>query len=100
MLAPTGQYFQTVNSYSIERPGTGLAVASMVLGIVSLFTRCIPPLAILLGVLAVVFGLVGSKQHKGMAITGLICGSLHFIFWIGVFLVAAMGAGAIAGASH
>ena len=69
----------------------------MVLGIISLFAWCVPPLAVVLCILAIIFGFVGMKQHKGMAITGIVCGGPHALFWISVFLV---GAGILVKATH
>ena len=91
---PPGQFTQVNNLYALQRPSAGLAITSMVLGIVSLFFWCLPLVAVLLRVLAIIFGFVWFKQNKGMSITGILCGGIHFIFWIGVFLIAALGAGA------
>jgi len=62
------------------RPTNGMAVASLVLGILSLllFFTVVPPF--ILGALAVIFGALGlskTKQgapHRGLALAGLICG--------------------------
>lgn len=70
-------------------PGTGLSIASMVLGIISILTLCIWWLCLILGVLAVSLGavgiykakLVGAKSSLGVA--GLVCGCIG----IGVMLI-------------
>ena len=58
-----------------KKEGIGLAVASMVLGIISLVLFCIF-LNVILAVLAVVFALVhlisGKKRGRGMAVTGIV----------------------------
>ena len=63
----------------------GLAVASLVLGILSLllFFTVVPPF--ILGILAVVFGAIGISRAnqgaggKGMAVAGLVCGALGVV---------------------
>lgn len=73
----------------------GLAVASLVLGIVSFFFCWA---GILTGIVAIVMGIVAlnqiktdaSQKGKGLAIAGIVCGSLGVLIWgfsiIGVFL--------------
>lgn len=60
-------------------PGKGMAIASLVLGIVSFL--CFP---IVTGVLAIIFGGVAkSKGYTGgMATAGLICGILGLALWV------------------
>ena len=59
----------------------GLSVTSMVLGIISIMFGCIWGLGILLGGLAVIFGIVAKRKCKrgeaggsGMAVTGIVTG--------------------------
>lgn len=63
--------------------GSGLAIASMVLGILALVTSCcIPYLPALLALLGVIFAgvsLSGHKAGKGMAIAGLVCSIISLI---------------------
>lgn len=75
--------------------GNGLAVASMVLGIIGLVLFWVPIMPYPLAILAVIFGFVGLKKPvgKGFSVTGVITGlitlGLKLMFWIGV---AALGA--------
>ncbi len=74
---------------NIQPPTSGLSIASMALGIVSLVSCIfygIPALA--LGPLAIIFGEIAARQHKkglragntrGFALTGRICGWVGFI---------------------
>jgi DNA-directed RNA polymerase subunit RPC12/RpoP len=77
----------TMEGTTLEAAGTsnGFCVASLVLGIIGLPAACaiIPP------VLAVIFGIIGYNQvsrggesggGKGMAIAGIICGSVGCLF--------------------
>lgn len=68
-----------------QRPGgstNGLAIASLVLGIVGIVGSCLTGVfAIVFGVLAIIFGAIAMKQIKdrgqagrGLALTGLILG--------------------------
>jgi uncharacterized membrane protein HdeD (DUF308 family) len=61
----------------------GLAIASLILGILSILSFCVSPLAVALGIIAVILGVIALSQVKsgraggsGMAKGGLICGSL------------------------
>ncbi|MFC9117786.1 DUF4190 domain-containing protein [Streptomyces sp. NPDC057092] len=64
-------------------PSNGLGVAAMVLGIISAAGFCLWPLAIVLGVLAVIFGAIGRGKanrgeatNAGQALAGVICGAV------------------------
>lgn len=55
----------------------GFCIASMVLGIVALVFFCAWYISIPCGILAIIFGILGVKTiNKGMAIAGLITGSI------------------------
>lgn len=60
-------------------PGKGLAVASLVLGIVSFFC-----FAIITGILAIVFGAVAKNKgfKGGMATAGIVCGVIGVALWL------------------
>lgn len=73
-------------------PQNGLSTASLVLGIISLVIFCLWPVAIILGVLAVILGFVGRRRAKrgestnpGQALAGIICGAVGVV--LGVTLV-------------
>ncbi len=75
------------------RGGAGMAIASMVLGIVSLVLFCIWWLAIPCAILAVILGIVargkanrGEAEGRGMATAGIICGAIAIL--LAVLLVA------------
>lgn len=74
-------------------PNNGPGTAAMVLGIVSAAGFCLWPAAIVVGVLAVIFGAVGRAKaargeatNGGQALAGLICGA------VGTVLAIAFGA--------
>ena len=75
--------------------GNGLAVASLVLGIIGCVIFCFPPLAILLGLIAVVLGVIAISQAgpvgNGKAKAGLILGVLAIVLGIGVYFAARAG---------
>ena len=88
-MQPQGQYQQyqapqqPVNQYQYRQPapavpGNGFCIASLVLGIVSLFFWWIPWLNIVIIALAIIFGIVGlvKKHGDGKAIAGLILSGL------------------------
>ena len=63
--------------------GAGLAIASMVLGIVALvLSCCLYYVSIPCGILSIIFAAVsirGNKAGKGMAIAGLVCSIISLI---------------------
>lgn len=67
--------------------GNGMAVSALVLGIIGVALNLIPFLPYILGLLAIIFGIVGMKNpiRQGMAKAGLILGiitiGLKFAFW-------------------
>ncbi len=74
--APPQQYYMQPRP-----PGSGMAVASMVLGIISLALFCASYIAIPCAIVAIVLGVVARKRvlagtgsGKGMATAGIICG--------------------------
>lgn len=80
------------NPYS-EPPkkGKGMAIAAMVVGIVSLCASCFGWIAIIGGVLAIIFGAVAIKSAgRGMAIAGIITGAVAIVLAI-LFIVLFVG---------
>ncbi|MGG0667261.1 DUF4190 domain-containing protein [Sporosarcina koreensis] len=75
----------------------GMAISSLVLGILGVVLNLIPLLPYLLGILAIVFGVSGNKQQngKGMAVAGIVLGaitlSMKLLFWIFIILLGGSG---------
>lgn len=72
--------------------GYGFSLASMILGICAFLFCCSTVISIVLGVLAVVFSIIGGKRDgkmSGYAIAGLVLGIVAILFAI-VILVASM----------
>lgn len=89
---PNGYYYNSPAQYNQpmyqqpfqqpeKQPASGLAIASLVLGIVSLVLYMFP---FVTSILAIIFGGVAkSKGNKsGMATAGLVCGIIAPVFWI------------------
>ncbi|MBY6037216.1 hypothetical protein KUV80_11150 [Fictibacillus nanhaiensis] len=75
----------------------GMAVSSLVLGIVGLVLGLVPFLGWFMlpaWILAIVFGAVGIKkgQSKGMSYTGLILGVAAFVYKFGFWFLVVVGA--------
>lgn len=72
-----------MNQQAAPKKSAGLAIASMVLGIVALvLSCCVPYLPIVLSLLAVILGGVSLAKKmggKGMAIAGLVCGIIGLV---------------------
>lgn len=67
-------------------PANGMGVASLVLGIISVVTFCMCGLGIVLGLLALIFGLIGrgratrgEADNGGVALAGIILGSVGLV---------------------
>lgn len=73
----------TDNNVKKEEPKQekkGFCIASLVLGIVTLIFFCLWYISIPCGILAIIFGILGIKStSKGMAIAGLITGSIGLL---------------------
>ncbi len=88
-------YNQNMNSQMPNQPnqnGSGFAIASMVLGILSLVIGCCYGIGIIPAIIGVILGAISLNQQRpgrGMAIAGLvtsILGILCGIFWILAFV--------------
>jgi hypothetical protein len=81
-----------------QQPTNGLAIAAMVLGILSLVFFCVQYVAMPCGILAVVFGIIGRNKARmgasggGMATAGLVCGGITVALYI-VMVLAAVACG-------
>jgi hypothetical protein len=75
-------------------PANGMGTAGLVLGILSAIVFCLWPLAIVLGILGVIFGAIGrGKVSKGMAtnagqaLAGIICGAVGIVLGVGMLVL-------------
>ncbi|MFB7510760.1 DUF4190 domain-containing protein, partial [Streptomyces broussonetiae] len=73
-------------------PSNGMGTAALVCGILSTVGFLLWPVALVLGVLAVIFGAVGRGKAKrgeatnaGTALAGLICGAVGIVLVLGLF---------------
>lgn len=74
-----------------QEGGKGLSIASMVLGIVSIFPGwCIAWAPVILGLIAVILGGISiskKKPGKGMAIAGLVTGIISLALYVVIVLL-------------
>ena len=80
---------------SPNKPGVGLAITTLVLGVLAFLNGWIPVLGMLLGLAAVIIGFIALKkqQNKVMTIIGLVAGGIGFLastFWL-IMLIAGGG---------
>lgn len=76
-----------VGSYGYQQPqGRGMAIATLVLGLVALVTFCVPILPLVLGLVALGVGFAairrirqGRETGRGMAITGMVTGGIGLV---------------------
>lgn len=73
---------------SPSNSGDGMAVASLILGILSLVTCCVIYISLIFSILALVLGIVAkSKGAGGMAVAGIVLGSLGAVLSIALTLL-------------
>jgi len=77
---------QGMNPDAQQQEGNGMAVAAMVLGILGLVLSFVAGAGFICGLLGLIFGIIGIKKAgriggkgKGMALTGLITGSIGML---------------------
>ncbi|MBM7171260.1 DUF4190 domain-containing protein [Streptomyces sp. G44] len=75
-------------------PANGMGVTGLVLGIIAAAVFCLWPLAIVLGILAVIFGAVGRGKARrgeatngGQALAGIICGVVGIVLGVALLVV-------------
>ncbi|MCX4769468.1 DUF4190 domain-containing protein [Streptomyces sp. NBC_01260] len=74
------------NAWGGPQPANGLGIASMVLGIIAVAVFCMYGLGVILGILALIFGLIGrgrvnrgEADNGGVALAGIILGSIGIV---------------------
>lgn len=80
------------NDMPPQNGGSGLGVASMVLGIISLVLFCIPYVCIPGGIISIVLGGVNigkNKPGKEMAIAGVVCSIIAIAVYIILTIIGA-----------
>ncbi|MFD4481426.1 DUF4190 domain-containing protein [Streptomyces sp. NPDC058471] len=75
-------------------PANGMGVTALVLGIISAAVFCLWPLAIVLGILAIIFGAIGRGRARrgeatnpGQALAGIICGIAGIVLGVALLVV-------------
>ncbi|MGW6058411.1 DUF4190 domain-containing protein [Streptomyces sp. NPDC055189] len=75
-------------------PANGMGVTALVLGIIAAAGFCLWPLAIVLGILAIIFGAIGRGRAKrgeatnsGQALAGIICGVAGIVLGVALMVV-------------
>jgi len=66
-----------------------MAIAGLVMGILSVIFGWVPVLGWILVILGIIFSAIGIKQRKGMGITGLVLSIIGLIEVIAIFVIAA-----------
>lgn len=74
-------------------PSNGMAIAALILGVVSVTVAWFPLISYITAILAIVFGFIGMKNphQKALAIVGIVLGFLTFILKIGFWILIIIG---------
>ncbi len=89
-----------VNNTQTAEKTSGLCIAALVLGIVSLVLWCFWFISVPCAILAFILGLVGLKKPgKGMAIAGVVTGLITAVTWLITFIYLAVVVGALSSAN-
>lgn len=76
--------------YGVKQYGTGLSIACMVLGIVSLVFSCVYYISIPCAIVALVFAFIcfrDKRPSKGMYVAGLVCAIIGLVFAVLVLII-------------
>ncbi len=93
-----GQYtpnYNNVNVQPAQQKASGLAIASLVCGILSLVCCCVWYLSVILAIVALVLGIVNNVKGfggRGMAIGGIVTGAIGLVLAIAIIVLALLGA--------
>ena len=89
---PNNQNYGNNNSYPQPTPSNGMAIASLVLGIISIPICCFWGIGLVPGIISIILGVISkpktgpnSDKLSGVAIGGIVCGiigSVCSIFWL------------------
>ncbi len=83
-----GFSYQTV--MEMKSRNRGFAIASMILGILSILCCCFTYIGIALSIIAIVFAVVSRVRmgyFDGMAIAGLVLGIIGFVFGVSILII-------------
>lgn len=88
---PQTQIINVAVQHPVAEPSNGMAIASMVVGIVGLLTSWFT-IGFIAGVVALILGILSVKKPKGkgMAIAGIVTGGLAMLTGIIVFMIGFM----------
>lgn len=91
---PNPQFYAQNDGYQEPPKTNGLAIASLVLGIVSIPMCCCTYFGIICGVLGLIFGLLSKPKTgpnagklNGLAIAGIICGAIGLVLSVILLIV-------------
>jgi hypothetical protein len=86
----------TINIHGSASPSNGLAVTSLVLGIIAVVTCWIPVvgfIGLICAIVGLVIGIIGVQRPlgRGLAIGGIICSAFALLVWIvGIIFLSAI----------
>lgn len=84
-----------------QNGGKGMAIASMILGIVSIVLSCVWYISVPAAIVGIVLGVMHNKKSGkcGMTTAGIVCSAIGLVLTIVLIVLAAIGLAALGGAS-
>ncbi|MBO5303838.1 MAG: DUF4190 domain-containing protein [Lachnospiraceae bacterium] len=81
--------------------GKGMAIGSMICGIVAIVLSCVWYVSLICGIVAIVLGVMYNKKNGkcGMTTAGIVCGVIGMILAVVLILLAALGLAALGSAA-
>lgn len=87
-------YYQQSAPAAPQDKASGMAIASMICGILSILCCCAWYISLILAGVAIVLGIVNNTKHmggKGMAIAGIVTGSVGIVLVVAFLLLMVLG---------
>ena len=100
---PTPQFYGANNDYQQPPQSNGMAIASLILGIISIPISCCYGIGLIFGIIAIILGFVSKSKNdpvsgklSGLALAGIICGAIGCAFSVIMIIIYIAAASEIA----
>ena len=84
---------------TVANPDNGMAIGSLICGIVGILLCCCCGIGAILGIVGIILAICSKKQNagkmSGMAVAGLVCSIIAILFGAGSLIYSIIGGGAV-----